>query len=44
MFPAYDEIHRRVLHLPFVRQEYSRHTHDEYVVGLVVDGVQRFEL
>jgi hypothetical protein len=28
-----------VLHARFVRHAYSRHTHDEYVVGLIETGV-----
>jgi AraC-like DNA-binding protein len=33
-----------VLHARFVRHAFSRHTHDEYVVGLIESGVQRFDL
>ncbi len=41
LFPAMGETQPRVLHARFVRHEYSRHTHDEFVVGLIVEGVQR---
>ena len=33
-----------VLHARFVKHTFDRHTHDEYVVGLIEDGVQRFDL
>ena len=33
-----------VLHARFVRHAYSRHTHDEYVVGIIETGVQRLDL
>jgi AraC-like DNA-binding protein len=33
-----------VLHARFVRHAYSRHTHDEYVVGIIESGVQRLDL
>lgn len=33
-----------VLHARFVKHTFDRHTHDEYVVGLIEYGVQRFDL
>ena len=33
-----------VLHARFVEHTFVRHTHDEYVVGLIEYGVQRFDL
>ena len=33
-----------VLHARFVRHAYTRHTHDEYVVGIIEAGVQRLDL
>ena len=43
-FPADGTSRPDVLHARFVRHAYSRHTHDEYVVGLIETGVQRFDL
>jgi AraC-like DNA-binding protein len=43
-FPSEGNNRPDVLHARFVRHAYSRHTHDEYVVGLVETGVQRFDL
>jgi len=34
----------QVLHARFVRHEFSRHVHDEYVIGLIESGIQRFDL
>ena len=34
----------QVLHARFVRHEFSRHIHDEYVIGLIESGIQRFDL
>ena len=44
LFPASGAAHPQVLHARFVRHEYSRHTHDEFVVGVIVEGVQRLGL
>jgi len=43
-FPGEGTSRPDVLHARFVRHAYSRHTHDEYVVGLIETGVQRFDL
>jgi AraC-like DNA-binding protein len=43
-FPGEGANRPDVLHARFVRHAYSRHTHDEYVVGLIETGVQRFAL
>lgn len=43
-FPAKGPSRPEVLHVRFVRHAFSRHTHDEYVVGLIESGVQRFDL
>src|SRR5579871_5214235 len=34
----------QVLHARFICHEFSRHVHEEYVIGLVETGVQRFEI
>ena len=39
-FPAEGTSRPDVLHARFVRHAYSRHTHDEYVVGLIETGVR----
>jgi AraC-like DNA-binding protein len=43
-FPAKGTSLPDVLHARFVRHAYSRHTHDEYVVGIIETGVQRLDL
>ena len=43
-FPADATSRPDVLHARFVRHAYSRHTHDEYVVGIIEAGVQRLDL
>jgi AraC-like ligand binding domain/Helix-turn-helix domain len=43
-FPADGTSRPDVLHARFVRHAYSRHTHDEYVVGIIEAGVQRLDL
>src|SRR5277367_936029 len=43
-FPGVGTSRPDVLHARFVRHAYSRHTHDEYVVGLIETGAQRFDL
>jgi AraC-like DNA-binding protein len=43
-FPGEGTSRPDVLHARFVRHAYTRHTHDEYVVGLIETGVQRFDL
>src|SRR5450755_229780 len=43
-FPGEGTNRPDVLHARFVQHAYTRHTHDEYVVGLIETGVQRFDL
>jgi AraC-like DNA-binding protein len=43
-FPAKGTSLPDVLHARFVQHAYSRHTHDEYVVGIIEAGVQRLDL
>ncbi len=43
-FPAEGTSRPDVLHARFVRHAYTRHTHDEYVVGIIETGVQRLDL
>src|ERR1700734_1807360 len=43
-FPAKGTSRPDVLHARFVRHAYSRHTHDEYVVGIIEAGVQHLDL
>jgi AraC-like DNA-binding protein len=43
-FPSNGWSRPEVLHARFIRHAFSRHTHDEYVVGLIESGVQRFDL
>ena len=43
-FPAKGTSRPDVLHARFVRYAYARHTHDEYVVGIIETGVQRLDL
>ena len=38
-FPSEGNSRPDVLHARFVRHAYSRHTHDEYMVGLIETGV-----
>jgi hypothetical protein len=43
-FPADGTSRPDVLHARFVQHAYTRHTHDEYVVGIIEAGVQRLDL
>jgi hypothetical protein len=43
-FPADGGSRPDVLHARFVQHAYTRHTHDEYVVGIIEAGVQRLDL
>ncbi len=43
-FPSAGNTVPEVLHARFVKHTFDRHTHDEYVVGLIEYGVQRFDL
>jgi AraC-like DNA-binding protein len=43
-FPGEGTSRPDVLHARFVRYAYARHTHDEYVVGIIETGVQRLDL